>query len=48
MGPLALIHGYTVAFFWGGMLLLGALLVGIFVINARRQDVPTEGAMPAA
>jgi MFS family permease len=46
--PLAFIHGYHVAFFWGGMLLLAAWLVAVFVINARKQDVPAEMVVPEA
>jgi EmrB/QacA subfamily drug resistance transporter len=46
--PSALIHGYHVAFFWGGMLFLGALIVGIFLINAKKEDVPKDPAMAAA
>jgi EmrB/QacA subfamily drug resistance transporter len=38
--PSALIHGYHVSFFWGAVLLFTALLVTIFVINAKKQDVP--------
>ena len=46
--PLAFIHGYHVAFFWGGMLLLAAWLVAVFVVNARKQDVPAEMVVPEA
>jgi hypothetical protein len=45
--PLAFIHGYHVSFFWGAMLLAAGLLVSLFLMNARREDVPTE-AVPAA
>ncbi len=45
--PLAFIEGYHVAFFWGGMLLAAGLVVSVLLINARRQDVPTE-AIPGA
>jgi len=38
--PYALIHGYHVSFFWGAVLLFAALLVTIFVINAKKQDIP--------
>ena len=34
-------HGYHVTFFWGGMLLILALLVSTFFINARKEDVPS-------
>jgi hypothetical protein len=40
--PLALIHGYHVAFFWGAVLLAAGWLVAVFVVNARKQDVPAE------
>ncbi len=46
--PSALIHGYHVSFFWGAMLLLAALLVAVFVINAKKQDVPSDPAAVAA
>jgi EmrB/QacA subfamily drug resistance transporter len=42
--PLAFLEGYHVAFFWGGMLLAAALAVSALLINARKQDVPAEGA----
>jgi hypothetical protein len=37
-----------VAFFWGAMLLAGGLLTALFVINARKEDVPKEAAVAAA
>ena len=40
--PSAFIHGYHVAFFWGAMLLAAALVVSVLLINARKEDVPTE------
>ncbi len=46
LAPLAFIEGYQVSFFWGSMLLVVALLVAVFVVNARRQDVPADA--PAA
>ncbi len=46
--PLALIQGYHVAFFWGAMLLTGALLCAVFLINAKREDVPAETAAAVA
>ena len=46
LAPEAFIHGYHVAFFWGAMLLAGALLVALLVMNARRQHLSTE-AVPA-
>jgi EmrB/QacA subfamily drug resistance transporter len=39
---LAFIHGYHVSFFWGAALLFAALLVAAFVINAKKDDVPTD------
>jgi EmrB/QacA subfamily drug resistance transporter len=48
LGPTALIHGYHVSFFWGAMLLAAALIVSIVVINAKKDDIPAEGAMAAA
>ncbi|NHC43656.1 MFS transporter [Motilibacter aurantiacus] len=41
----ALIRGYHVAFFWGSMLLLCGLVAAALLINARREDVPAEGAV---
>lgn len=38
----AFIHGYHVAFFWGAVLLFLALLTAALVINAKKEDVPTE------
>jgi EmrB/QacA subfamily drug resistance transporter len=46
--PLALIHGYHVAFLWGACLLTAALLCALIVVNAKREDVPTESAVAAA
>ncbi|QWZ09257.1 MFS transporter [Nocardioides panacis] len=40
--PLALVHGYHVAFFWGAVLLAAGWLVAVFVVNARKQDVPAQ------
>ena len=48
LAPFAFISGYQVSFFWGAMLLAGALVTALFVINARKEDVPAEGALPAA
>ncbi len=45
---LAFVHGYHVAFFWGAVLLAAALAVAVGVINAKRDDVPAEGAVGAA
>ncbi|NHC12961.1 MFS transporter [Motilibacter deserti] len=41
----ALVRGYHVAFFWGGMLLLAGLVAAALFVNAKREDVPAEGAM---
>jgi len=45
---LAFLHGYHVSFFWGAVLLAAALVVAFTVINAKKQDVPTEAAAIAA
>jgi len=45
---LALVRGYHVAFFWGAVLLASALVVAVFLINAKRDDVPAEGAVGVA
>jgi EmrB/QacA subfamily drug resistance transporter len=44
----AFLHGYHVAFFWGAMLLLAALVSAVVFINARKDDIPAEPAMAAA
>jgi EmrB/QacA subfamily drug resistance transporter len=44
---LAFLHGYHVSFFWGAMLLAAALVVAFTVINAKKEDVPAEGAIAA-
>jgi len=44
----AFLYGYHVAFFWGAVLLFIALLVAIFVINAKKEDVPVEPGLGAA
>jgi EmrB/QacA subfamily drug resistance transporter len=44
----ALVHGYTVAFFWAAMLFVVALVAAAWLINARKDDIPAEGAMAAA
>jgi EmrB/QacA subfamily drug resistance transporter len=46
--PSALIHGYHVSFFWGAVLLFGALLVGVYVINAKKEELPTDPALVVA
>jgi EmrB/QacA subfamily drug resistance transporter len=45
---LALVHGYHVAFFWGAVLLTAALVVALVLINARKDDIPTDAALGAA
>jgi EmrB/QacA subfamily drug resistance transporter len=47
LAPLAFIHGYHVAFFWGAVLFAAGLAVAVLVVNARKEDVPTE-PVPAA
>jgi EmrB/QacA subfamily drug resistance transporter len=47
LGPLALIHGYHVSFFWGAVLLVAALLVCALVINAKKDDIPVETPVSA-
>jgi len=44
----AFLYGYHVAFFWGAVLLFIALLVAIFVVNAKKEDVPAEPGLAAA
>ena len=46
--PTALIHGYHVAFIWGAALFTAALLCAVILINAKKEDVPTEAGVPAA
>jgi len=48
MTPLALIHGYHVAFFWGAMLLTASLICAVVFVNAKKEDVPTEAELAAA
>ncbi len=40
----AFIHGYHVAFFWGGVLLAAALLVISVFVNAKKDDIPALDA----
>ena len=40
--PLAFIHGYHVAFFWGAVLFAVALVVSIVLITAHKEDIPAE------
>jgi Na+/melibiose symporter-like transporter len=44
----AFISGYHVSFFWGAMLFVLALLVAVFGLNAKREDVPAEPGLAAA
>ncbi len=48
MIPSALIHGYHVSFFWGAVLLCAALVTALTVINAKKEDVPSDPAVVAA
>ena len=48
VGAQALVEGYHTAFFWGAVLLFAALLVAVFLINAKREDVPSEPGVAAA
>ena len=43
----ALVHGYHVAFAAGAGLLSVALLSALFLINAKKDQLPTEGAVAA-
>jgi EmrB/QacA subfamily drug resistance transporter len=45
--PLAFIHGYHVAFYWGAALFALALLVSVILINAHKEDVPSDAAVAA-
>ena len=40
--PLALIHGYHVAFLWGAMLFTVSLIIAVFLVNAKKEDVPSQ------
>jgi EmrB/QacA subfamily drug resistance transporter len=42
--PLAFLHGYHVAFFWGAALFACALIASIVLINAHKEDIPAEPA----
>ena len=43
--PLAFIHGYHVAFFWGAVLFACALVATIVFINAHQEDIPADAAV---
>jgi len=45
--PLAFIHGYHVAFFWGAVLFAAALAAAFVLINAHKEDIPAEPAVVA-
>ena len=45
--PLAFIHGYQVAFYWGAALFAVALLVSVVFINAHKEDIPSDAAAVA-
>jgi EmrB/QacA subfamily drug resistance transporter len=47
VGSDSLIHGYHVAFLWGAGLMFAGALCAFFLINASKDDVPTEGAVAA-
>lgn len=40
--PLALIHGYHVAFFWGATLLTAALICAVVFVTTKKEAVPSE------
>jgi len=40
----SLLHGYRVAYFWGAVLMAGALIAAIVLINAKKDDIPTGDA----
>jgi EmrB/QacA subfamily drug resistance transporter len=44
----AFLSGYHTAFFWGGILLVLALICALTFINAKKDDIPAEPAMAAA
>jgi EmrB/QacA subfamily drug resistance transporter len=44
----AFMHGYHVAFFWGSVMLMIALIVAVVLVNAKKDDIPTEAGAPAA
>ena len=46
--PLAFIHGYQVAFLWGAVFFAAAFLVAVFVVNARKHELPAEVIPEAA
>jgi EmrB/QacA subfamily drug resistance transporter len=46
--PLALIHGYHVAFLWGAILFGCALACAVFLVTAKKEDMPADAGMGAA
>jgi predicted MFS family arabinose efflux permease len=40
--PLAFIHGYHVAFWWGAALYLVSFLIAVFIVNATVRDLPAD------
>ena len=45
--PLAFIHGYHVAFYWGAAFFAVALIVSVVFINAHKEDIPSDAAAVA-
>ena len=43
----ALVYGYHVAFVWGAVFLLVAMVIGAVLISAKKDDLPAEGALAA-
>jgi EmrB/QacA subfamily drug resistance transporter len=41
----AFVHGYHVAFIWGSVILAIALVIAAVAISAKKDDLPTEGAL---
>ncbi|QXG75240.1 MFS transporter [Modestobacter sp. L9-4] len=41
----AFVHGYHVAFIWGSVILALALVIAAVAISAKKDDLPTEGAL---
>lgn len=44
----SLLHGYRVSYFWGAVLMVGALIAAIALINAKKDDIPdpVDGTTP--
>ena len=45
LAPTAFLDGYHVAYYWSAGLLLVAMLIALFMVNAKKEDVPSEGAV---